>query len=152
MGSNVLNSYAFDSYHKDGEKLEASRVDEPEAGIRITFDEQNHAAANRAVRELQQDLLERTGNRVIASIEKDDEDSQDAGGSTLVLLFGSSAAIAIAQGIRAYLARRGDSRDGIVIKMADGTEVIATGEAARKLDAAALIRAAKLPSRQGSAK
>lgn len=110
-------------------------------GLRITFDGQNRAEANRVIQGLRKDLLERVNAEIVTSIEKEDEDSQDAGG-TLVLLFGSSAAIAIAQGIRAYLARRGDSRDGITIRTADGTEVIATGEAARRLAAAALVAAA----------
>jgi hypothetical protein len=112
-----------------------------ELGVRVTFDELDRAAANRAVQELREAVRERVGEEATASIEKDDPDSQDAG-ATLVLLFGSSAAVAIAQGIRAYLARRADDRDGITIKTADGTEVIATGEAARNLDAAALVRAA----------
>jgi hypothetical protein len=111
-----------------------------ETGVRITFGELTRAEANRAVQELRAALVERVGDEVAASIDKEDTDSQDAG-ATLVLLFGSSAAVAIAQGIRAYLARRADDRDGIVIRTADGTEVIATGEAARNLDAAALVRA-----------
>jgi len=110
-------------------------------GVRVAFGELRSGEANQAIQALRDVILERAGDEVVASIEKDDPDSQDAGG-TLVLLFGSSAAVAIAQGIRAYLARRGDNRDGITIRTADGTEVIATGEAARNLDAAALIRAA----------
>jgi hypothetical protein len=112
-----------------------------EAGVRITFDNLSRGEANRAVQELCQAMVERVGDDVVASIEKDDPDSQDAG-ATLVLLFGGSACAAIAQGIRAYLARRTD-RDRITIKTADGTEIVATGEAARTLDAAALLRAIK---------
>jgi parvulin-like peptidyl-prolyl isomerase len=109
-------------------------------GVRITFDELSRADANRVVQELSRALLDRVGDEATASIEKPDTDSQDGGG-TLVLLFGTTAAAAIAQGIRAYLARRADVRDRITIKTADGIEVIATGEAARNLDAAALVRA-----------
>jgi hypothetical protein len=116
-------------------------MEDPQVSVRVTFDELTRAAANRAVQELRDAIRERVGDEATASIEKDDQDSQDAG-ATLVLLFGSSAAVAIAQGIRAYLARRADDRDGITIKTADGTEVVATGEAARNLDAAALVRAA----------
>jgi hypothetical protein len=112
-----------------------------QTGVRITFDELTRTEANRAVQELRDLILQNASGDIDASIEKDDADSQDAG-THLVLLFGSSAAIAIAQGVRAYLARRGDDRDGIVIKTADGTEIIATGEAARTLDAPALVRAA----------
>jgi hypothetical protein len=111
-----------------------------EAGVRITFDDLTRAEANRAVQELCQAIVARVGDDVAVSIEKDDPDSQDAG-ATLVLLFGSSACAAIAQGIRAYLARRSGDRDRITIKTADGTEIVATGEAARTLDAAALLRA-----------
>lgn len=111
-----------------------------EAGVRITFDDLSRAEANRAVQELCQAIVARVGDDVATSIEKDDPDSQDAG-ATLVLLFGSSACAAIAQGIRAYLARRAGDRDRITIKTADGTEIVATGEAARTLDAAALLRA-----------
>jgi hypothetical protein len=111
-----------------------------QAGVRITFDDLTRAEANRAVQELRRAVVERVGGDVVASIEKGDTDSQDAG-ATLVLLFGSSAGAAIAQGIRAYLARRTGDRDRITIRTADGTEVVATGEAARTLDAAALIRA-----------
>jgi len=115
-------------------------------GVRITFEGLDRAEANRAVEHLRQALVERVGDGVVASIDKDDPDSQDAG-ATLVLLFGTAAATAIAQGIRAYLARRGDDRDRITIKTADGTEVVAAGEAARTLDAAALVRAASGGSR-----
>jgi len=114
-------------------------MDGHEAGIRITFDDLSHAEANRAVQELRRAIIDRLGGEVTASIEKDDADSQDAG-ATLVLLFGSSAGAAIVQGIHAYLARRG-GRDRITIKTADGTEIVATGDAARTLDAIAVLRA-----------
>jgi hypothetical protein len=110
-----------------------------EVGVRITFDDLSRAEANRAVEELRRAVVERAGDDVIASIDKDDPDSQDAG-TTLVLLFNSSLAIVIAQGIRAYLARRSDERDRITITTADGTEIVATGEAARRVDAATLLR------------
>ncbi len=109
-------------------------------GVRIMFEGMDRGEANRAVEQLRQAMVERVGDDVIATIDKDDPDSQD-GGATLVLLFGSSAAVAIAQGVRAYLARRGDDRDRLTIKTADGTEIVASGEAARTLDAAALVRA-----------
>jgi hypothetical protein len=124
-------------------------VEDRQIDIRVTFSELSRAAANRAVRELRDALVERVDKKAATvSINKDDEDSQDAG-STLALLFGSSAAVAIAQGIRAYLARRGGNHDGITIRTADETEVVATGEAARSLDAPALLRAAnRTPGRR----
>lgn len=108
--------------------------------IRVVFEGPTRAQSSRAAQGLRDHLVEHVGSDVSVSVEKDDQESQDAG-STLVLLFGTTAAVAIAQGIRAYLARRADQRDHIVIKTADGTEVIASGEAARNLDAAALVRA-----------
>ena len=117
-------------------------MDGHQLGVRITFDELSRAEANRVVQDLRRALLDRAGDEVTASIEKPDPDSQDGGG-TLIVLFGTSAVTAIAQGIRAYLARRADARDRITIKTADGTQVIATGEAARNLDAAALVRASR---------
>lgn len=85
-------------------------------------------------------LLEHGDGDITASIEKDNEDSQDVG-SVLVLLFGTSAAVTIAQGIRAFLAKRPAQRDGLTIRTADGDEVVATGVAASKLDAPALVQA-----------
>lgn len=117
-------------------------MDEQEIAIRIQFDGLTRGEANREIQELRQVLVEQVDNDMLVSIEREDADSQDAG-STLVLLFGSSAAVAVAQGIRAYLSRRSDSRDRIMIRTKDGTEVVATGEAARTLDAAALVRAAQ---------
>jgi hypothetical protein len=116
--------------------------------VRITFDELTRGEANRAVQDLRQALVEPAGGEVVASVEKDDPESQDAG-STLVLLFGAPAAVALARGIRAYAARRSDARDRITIRTSDGTEVVATGEAARNLDAAALVRAARRAPRRG---
>jgi hypothetical protein len=117
-------------------------MDGQQISVRITFDELTRAEANRAVQDLREAIVGRVGNEVVATIEREDADSQDAG-STLVLLFGAPAAVAIAQGVRAYLARRADGRDRITIKTIDGTEVVATGEAARKLDAAAFVRATR---------
>lgn len=85
-------------------------------------------------------LLEHGDGDITASIEKDNEDSQDVG-SVLVLLFGTSAAVTIAQGIRAFLAKRPAQRDGLTIRTTDGDEVVATGVAASKLDAPALVQA-----------
>jgi hypothetical protein len=123
-------------------------MDTPQVAVRITFDELTSAEASRAVQDLRHALQDRVGDDVVASIEKEDADTQDAG-STLVLLFGAPAAVAIAQGIRAYLARRADDRDRITIKTMEGTEIVATGEAARKLDAAALVRAARRAPSKG---
>lgn len=118
-----------------------------EGQVRIVFEGPTRAQSSRAAQGLKDHLVDQVGHDVEISIEAEDDDSQDAG-STLVLLFGTTAAVAIAQGIRAFLARRADPRDHIVIKTADGTEVIASGEAARNLDAAALVRASS--AKQGN--
>lgn len=124
-------------------------MDGPQIGLRITFDQLTRAEANRAVHELRHAILVRVSDGVSVAIEKDDPDSQDAG-QILVLLFGASAGAAIAQAIRAYLSRRAGDRDRITIKTADGTEIVATGEAARMLDTAMLLRVARptAPSRR----
>src|SRR5882672_1940464 len=119
-------------------------------GVQITFADRPDAGANRAAAELRRLLIEQLDEHIEASIDKEDADSQDAG-STLVLLFGTSAAVAIAEGIRAFLAKRPAQRDGFRIRTIDGVEVVATGEAASKLDATALVdalnRARRRPKR-----
>jgi hypothetical protein len=107
-------------------------------GLRIQFEGLSRAEANRAAAELGDRLRDASGDDLNVTIEKEDPDSQDAG-STLVLLFGTSSALAIAQGIAAYLTMCGSR---IIIRTKDGTEVIARGEAAKNLDAAAVMRAA----------
>jgi hypothetical protein len=108
-------------------------------GVKIVFQQVSAGEANRAAAEMRNALLGRADD-ITVSIEKDDPDSQDAG-QTLVLLFGSAAAIAIAEGIKAFLAKRPAQRDGLTIKTTDGDEIVATGEAASKLDAPALVKA-----------
>src|SRR5262245_25052969 len=108
-------------------------VKKAEIGVQITFAGRRASEANRAATELRKMLLDRADGDVTALIEKDNEDSQDVG-SVLVLLFGTSAAVTVAQGIRAFLAKRPAQRDGLTIRTVDGDEVIATGAAASKLD------------------
>lgn len=109
-------------------------------GIRVAFADLTRADANRAVQELRRVVLERADEGVVASIECADPDNQDAG-TLLAVFFSSAAGAGVAQAIRTYLARRPDERDRITILTADGTQVIATGEAARTIEAAALLRA-----------
>jgi hypothetical protein len=115
-------------------------VSEPQLGVQISFDHLSAGEAGRAAAELRALVLDEADG-IEASLRRTAADSQSVG-ETLVLLFGSSAAVAIAEGIRAYLAKRPGQRDGLTIRTADG-EVIATGEAASKLDAPALVRALK---------
>src|SRR5262245_58897322 len=100
-------------------------------GVKITFDDRSVGEANRAATELRRMLLDHADGDIAASIEKDNEESQDVG-SVLVLLFGTSAAVTIAQGIRAFLAKRPAHRDGLMIRTVDGNEIVATGAIASK--------------------
>jgi hypothetical protein len=109
-------------------------------GMQLSFAGLSTADANRAVVDLRKIVLDGVDGEVEASIAKDDADSQDAG-TILVMLFGTPAVVAIAAGIRAYLAKRPAQLDGFMIKTADGTEIIATGAAASKLDGPALVDA-----------
>ncbi len=108
-----------------------------EGGLRISFEGLTRAEANRAVSELA-DRLHDAAEDLTVTVEKEDPDSQDAG-STLLLLFGTSSALAIARGIRAYLTMYGSR---MVIRTKDGNEVIASGDAVKNLDSAALVEAA----------
>src|SRR5262245_18095081 len=114
-------------------------------GVRITFNELTRGEATRAAQDLRQVLLGRIGDELVAAIESDDTESQDAG-TARALVFGASTAVAVAQGIRAYLARWADQRDQISIKTIDGTTIITTGEPARRLDAEMLLRVAAAAS------
>lgn len=116
-------------------------MDGHDIGVRITFDQLTPAEANRAAQELRQAIIERVGDDVTATIERDSLESQDAG-QLLLLWFGTASAELIARSIRAYLARRSD-RNQITITTADGTQVIITGDGARNVDAAALMRAVR---------
>lgn len=109
-----------------------------ESGLRISFEGLSRAEANRAASELGDRLRDATGDDVTVNVEKEDPDSQDAG-STLLLLFGTSSALAIARGIRAYMTMYGSR---IVIRTRDGNEVVASGEAVKNLDPAGLMEAA----------
>lgn len=107
-------------------------------GVLIGFEGLSRADAGRAAQELRRALVERVGHELAATIGKDDPDSQDAG-SSLQLLFATAAALEIAKGIRAWLTRRSDIRDGITITTVDGLTIVAKGNAA--LDVAALAQA-----------
>lgn len=109
-------------------------------GLKIVFGGVSARDASSGAAELRTMLLDRVDDELTASLERDNPDSLD-GGSTLVLLFGAPGAVALAAGIRAFLAKRPAHRDTIVIRTAEGDEVIAAGEAASKLDAPALIEA-----------
>jgi len=92
-------------------------------GVRITFEGLDRAEANRAAQDLRRARIERIGDDVITSIDRDDPDSQDAG-ATLVLRFGSAAAVAVAQGI--YTFQR--TSDGAIVETTDPGRGIRSGK------------------------
>jgi hypothetical protein len=83
--------------------------------VRITFEGLSRAEASQAANELREQLLNRVSDELVARIEKEDLASQDVG-STLVLLFGTSAALNIAQGIRLYLSKRGTRGTRVIVE------------------------------------
>ena len=109
-------------------------------GVKITFVGVSAREASLAATELRTILVDVVGDELAASLERDNQDALDAG-STLMLLFGTPAAIAIAAGIRAFLGKRPAYRDAIMIKTAEGDEFIAAGGGIDKLDAHALVEA-----------
>jgi hypothetical protein len=114
-------------------------MSEPQLGVQIAFEGLGEAEASRAAAELRALILD-AEDGVDVAIRPADADSQSAG-EILVALFSSASVAAIAEGIRLYLAKRPAQRDGLTIRTVDGAEVIATGAAASKLDAPALVRA-----------
>jgi hypothetical protein len=106
-----------------------------EASVSITFEGLSMAQANQAVQELRSAILDRAEG-VRMETRKEDPDTQDLG-TTLVMFFGSGAAVAIAEGVRAYLTRRGSR---IRITTAAG-EIVASGDAASNIDVAATAAA-----------
>ncbi len=87
--------------------------------------------ANELARELAQEIRRRAEPGLNTEIRKADMDTQDAG-SVLAVIFGSGMAIALAEGVRAFLAKRGSKiwivRDGARV------EVLATGDGVKDLD------------------
>ena len=100
----------------------------------ITFVDASVADATRYASELRESLLEANP---YASVEqrRDDPNSQDLG-TTLVLVFGSQFAVAIAQGIRSWLAKRDSAR--LTIKTPKGTILL---ENVNAKDAAEITKA-----------
>src|SRR5262245_60524709 len=103
---------------------------------RIRFEGLNKAKANQAAVELRQLLRSAAGPGESIEIHKEDEQTQDFG-STLILVLGTPVAIAIAKGIRDYIAKSGSR---VVIETADG-KIIATGDAAANIDVAETAKA-----------
>jgi hypothetical protein len=101
-----------------------------EASISVTFEGLSMAQANQAVSELRLAILDRVEG-VRLETRKEDLATQDMG-TTLVMFFGTGAAVAIAEGIRAFLSKHASQ---IKITTAAG-EIVATGDAASNIDVA----------------
>jgi hypothetical protein len=108
---------------------------EPQERIEIRFEDLSLAEAGTKAQSLRRELTQNFPDLVSANIAKDDPSNQDFG-ATLILLLGTPAVIAIAEGIASYLKRqRGKitiSKDGAVV-----AEGISGNDAARIAEAMA---------------
>lgn len=104
--------------------------------FQVRFESSSPAHANRAAGELRRFIRSAAAGGVEVEVHKDDRETQDLG-STLVVLLGTPALVAVARGIRDYVAKTGDR---VVIETPDGT-VVARGDAAQELDVAAAVAA-----------
>lgn len=102
----------------------------------IRFDNMSPADANRAAAELRKQLRSKVGSEVAIDQIRENEESQDFGG-TLAVVLGTPFALALAKGIRDYIAKRGCS----VVLETPGGRVIATGDAAANIDVASTAAA-----------
>ena len=102
----------------------------------IRFDDMTTADANRAAAELRKQLRSTLGTRVSIDQIKENQETQDFGG-TLAVVLGTPFALALAKGIRDYIARRGCR---VVLETPEG-RVIATGDAAANIDVASTVAA-----------
>ncbi len=106
----------------------------------IRFDDMTTADANRAAAELRKQLRSTLGTQVSIDQIKENEETQDFGG-TLAIVLGTPFALALARGIRDYVAKRGCR----VVLETPGGRVIATGDAAANIDVASTVAALGAP-------
>ena len=102
----------------------------------IRFDNMSVADANRAAVELRKQLRSKMGPEVSIDQVKENEETQDFGG-TLAVVLGTPFALALAKGVRDYIAKRGCR---IVLETPEG-RLIATGDAAANIDVASTAAA-----------
>lgn len=81
-------------------------------------------------------MLENSSDGIQVRIAKDRDDTQDLG-ATLVLIFGTKAALTLAKAVYAYVAKRGDR---VLIETGDG-KVLATGSGAANIDVSKTVAA-----------
>lgn len=106
----------------------------------IRFDNMSTADANRAADELRRQLRGAMGSEVSIDRVKENQETQDFGG-TLAIVLGTPFALALAKGVRDYIAKRGCRE---VLETPEG-RVIATGDAAANIDVASTAAALGAP-------
>jgi hypothetical protein len=102
----------------------------------IRFDSLNVAEANQAAADLRQAIRRAGGGDISVELVKESPETQDFG-TVLVLILGTKAAIAVAQGIGDFIAKWGNQ---IIIETSGG-RVIARGDAATNIDVAQVAAA-----------
>jgi len=102
----------------------------------IRFDGMSTADANRAAVELRKQLRIKMGAGVSIDQVKEDDETQDFGG-TLAVVLGTPFALALAKGVADYISKRGCR---LVLETPQG-RIIATGDAASNIDVASTVAA-----------
>lgn len=102
----------------------------------IRFDGMSSADANRAAVELRKQLRSKMGSEVTIDQVKENEETQDFG-TTLAVVLGTPFAVALAKGVRDYIAKRGCR---IVLETPQG-KLIATGDGVKNIDVASTVAA-----------
>jgi len=106
----------------------------------IRFDNMSTADANLAAAELRKKLRASMGSQVSIDQIKENEETQDFGG-TLAVVLGTPFALALAKGVADYISKRGCR---VVLETPEG-RVIATGDAAANIDVASTAAALGAP-------
>ena len=102
----------------------------------IRFGDMSTADANRAAAELRKQLRSKLGGDVSINQIKEDQETQDFGG-TLAVVLGTPFAVALAKGVADYISKRGCR---LVLETPQG-RIIATGDAASNIDVASTVAA-----------
>ena len=102
----------------------------------IRFGDMSTADANRAAAELRKQLRSKMGSDVSINQIKEDQETQDFGG-TLAVVLGTPFALALAKGVADYISKRGCR---LVLETPQG-KIIATGDAASNIDVASTVAA-----------
>jgi hypothetical protein len=109
--------------------------------LTISFEGLTGHTAGLAAEELKQSILDLGEGDVDVATRKEHEGTQDFG-ATLVLVFGTPVAIALARGIAGWLQRRADMTT-VVIRDKNGRELLKYNGDAKELDKlAAVLKAA----------